>query len=125
MRSLVFVGVVGGDDSGATGFQLSRPGASTECRCTGPLRGLSLVVVMALETLRRLVHYTDRALFDEGSDRSELVRNGRMDLLAVHPLARAFYKDEYDMPGQPPNIGLHFWMNAPISSIQAGTPSPT
>jgi transcriptional regulator with XRE-family HTH domain len=32
------------------------------------------------------------------------VRNGRMDLLAANPLARAFYKDVYDMPGQPPNI---------------------
>ena len=32
------------------------------------------------------------------------VRNGRMDLLAVNPLARAFYKDCYDMPGQSPII---------------------
>ncbi len=32
------------------------------------------------------------------------VRNGRMDLLAVNTLARAFHKDVYDMPGQPPNI---------------------
>ncbi|WP_026554574.1 helix-turn-helix transcriptional regulator [Arthrobacter sp. 35W] len=32
------------------------------------------------------------------------VRNGRMDLIAVNALARAFYKDVYDMPGQPPNI---------------------
>lgn len=32
------------------------------------------------------------------------VRNGRMDLLAVNQLARAFYKDVYDMPGEPPNI---------------------
>ena len=32
------------------------------------------------------------------------VRNGRMDLLAVNTLARAFYKDVYDMPGQPPNL---------------------
>ena len=32
------------------------------------------------------------------------VRNGRMDLLAVNPLMRAFYKDCYDMPGQPPNL---------------------
>lgn len=32
------------------------------------------------------------------------VRNGRLDILAVNPLARAFYKDVYDMPGQPPNI---------------------
>ena len=33
-----------------------------------------------------------------------MVRNGRMDLLAVNPLARAFYKLCYDTPGQPPNI---------------------
>ena len=32
------------------------------------------------------------------------VRNGRMDLLATNLLARAFYKDLFDMPGQPPNI---------------------
>ena len=32
------------------------------------------------------------------------VRNGRMDLLAANALGRAFYKDVYDMPGQPPNI---------------------
>ena len=32
------------------------------------------------------------------------VRNGRMDLLAVNALARAFYRDVYDMPGQPPNL---------------------
>lgn len=32
------------------------------------------------------------------------VRNGRMDLLAANALARAFYKDVYDMPGEPPNI---------------------
>ncbi|NVM98684.1 helix-turn-helix transcriptional regulator [Arthrobacter sp. SDTb3-6] len=32
------------------------------------------------------------------------VRNGRMDILATNTLARAFYKDSFDMPGQPPNI---------------------
>ncbi|MEU6643530.1 helix-turn-helix transcriptional regulator [Saccharomonospora sp. NPDC046836] len=32
------------------------------------------------------------------------VRNGRMDLLAANALGRVFYKDAYDMPGQPPNI---------------------
>ncbi|MFT4295156.1 MAG: helix-turn-helix transcriptional regulator [Micropruina sp.] len=32
------------------------------------------------------------------------VRNGRMDLLATNLLARAFYADVFDMPGQPPNI---------------------
>ena len=32
------------------------------------------------------------------------VRSGRMDLLAVNALARAFYRDVYDMPGQPPNL---------------------
>lgn len=32
------------------------------------------------------------------------VRNGRMDLLAANALARAFYRDVYEMPGQPPNL---------------------
>lgn len=32
------------------------------------------------------------------------IRNGRMDLLAVNVLARGFYRDVYDMPGQSPNI---------------------
>ncbi|WP_017547159.1 helix-turn-helix transcriptional regulator [Nocardiopsis prasina] len=32
------------------------------------------------------------------------VRNGRMDLLAVNTLARAFYRDVHAMPGQPPNV---------------------
>lgn len=32
------------------------------------------------------------------------VRNGRMDILAANMLARAFYKDVFDMPGSPPNI---------------------
>lgn len=32
------------------------------------------------------------------------VRNGRMDLLAVNVLARAFYMDVYDMPGRTPNL---------------------
>ncbi|MEU0492266.1 helix-turn-helix transcriptional regulator [Nocardiopsis sp. NPDC006139] len=32
------------------------------------------------------------------------VRNGRMDLLAANALGRAFYRDTYAMPGQPPNI---------------------
>ncbi|ASN37774.1 transcriptional regulator [Arthrobacter sp. 7749] len=40
------------------------------------------------------------------------VRNGRMDILAVNPLARAFYKDVYDMPGQPPNIARHAFLDA-------------
>ncbi|RZL84599.1 MAG: XRE family transcriptional regulator [Rhodococcus sp. (in: high G+C Gram-positive bacteria)] len=32
------------------------------------------------------------------------VRNGRMDIVAANMLGRAFYKDVYDMPGQPPNL---------------------
>ncbi|MDO4631131.1 MAG: helix-turn-helix transcriptional regulator [Corynebacterium sp.] len=39
------------------------------------------------------------------------VRNGRMDLLAVNPLARAFYAELYDMPGQPPNIARHDFLD--------------
>src|SRR5699024_824392 len=33
-----------------------------------------------------------------------------MDLLAVNPLARAFYVELYDMPGQPPNIARHAFL---------------
>ena len=39
------------------------------------------------------------------------VRNGRMDILAVNALARAFYKDVYDMPGQPPNIARYTFLD--------------
>ena len=39
------------------------------------------------------------------------VRNGRMDLLAVNRLARAFYAELYDMPGQPPNIARHTFLD--------------
>lgn len=39
------------------------------------------------------------------------VRNGRMDLLAANPLARAFYKDCYEMPGQPPNIARYTFLD--------------
>lgn len=39
------------------------------------------------------------------------VRNGRMDLLAVNPLARAFYTDVYDMPGQPPNLARYAFLD--------------
>ena len=39
------------------------------------------------------------------------VRNGRMDLLAVNALARAFYKDVYDMPGQPPNLARFVFLD--------------
>lgn len=39
------------------------------------------------------------------------VRNGRMDLLAVNALARAFYLELYDMPGQPPNIARHTFLD--------------
>ncbi|WP_427017480.1 helix-turn-helix transcriptional regulator [Pseudarthrobacter sp. P1] len=40
------------------------------------------------------------------------VRNGRMDLIAVNPLARAFYRDVYDMPGQPPNIARFTFLDS-------------
>ncbi|WP_457973373.1 helix-turn-helix transcriptional regulator [Arthrobacter sp. D1-17] len=39
------------------------------------------------------------------------VRNGRMDLLAANPLMRAFYKDCYEMPGQPPNIARYTFLD--------------
>lgn len=45
------------------------------------------------------------------------VRNGRMDLLAVNNLARAFYKDVYDMPGQPPNIARYTFLDERAKSF--------
>jgi transcriptional regulator with XRE-family HTH domain len=39
------------------------------------------------------------------------VRNGRMDLLAGNPLMRAFYKDCYEMPGQPPNLARYTFLD--------------
>lgn len=39
------------------------------------------------------------------------VRNGRMDILAVNSLARAFYKDVYLMSGQPPNIARYTFLD--------------
>ncbi|WP_425861042.1 helix-turn-helix transcriptional regulator [Arthrobacter sp. TWP1-1] len=45
------------------------------------------------------------------------VRNGRMDLLAVNDLARAFYKDVYDMPGQPPNIARYTFLDERAKSF--------
>ncbi len=43
-------------------------------------------------------------VLDAVTDGPAFVRNGRMDILATNPLARAFYRDVFDMPGQPPNI---------------------
>lgn len=43
-------------------------------------------------------------VLDAVTDGPAFVRNGRMDILAGNPLARAFYKDVFDMPGQAPNI---------------------
>lgn len=38
------------------------------------------------------------------------VHNGRVDLLAVNPLARALYKELYEVPGQSPNIARHAFL---------------
>lgn len=51
-----------------------------------------------------LAHQSLQWVLDAITAGPAFVRNGRMDLLAVNPLARAFYADVYDMPGQPPNI---------------------
>jgi transcriptional regulator with XRE-family HTH domain len=39
------------------------------------------------------------------------VRNGRMDLLAANPLARAFYAEVYASPQHPPNIARHTFLD--------------
>ena len=46
------------------------------------------------------------------------VRNGRLDLLAVNSLARAFYKDAYDMPGQHPNLARFTFLDERSRSLQ-------
>lgn len=39
------------------------------------------------------------------------VRNGRMDLLAANPLARALYAEVYDTPDHPPNMVRHLFLD--------------
>lgn len=48
------------------------------------------------------------------------VRNGRMDLVAVNPLARAFHMDVYDMPGQPPNLARYTFLDARAYAFYPG-----
>lgn len=45
------------------------------------------------------------------------VRNGRMDVLAVNTLGRAFYRDVYDMPGQPPNLARFTFLDDRAASF--------
>src|SRR5699024_10147018 len=45
------------------------------------------------------------------------VRNARMDLLAVNPLARAFYAELYDMPGPVQNIARHAFLDESAPDI--------
>uniref|UniRef100_UPI0039EE3AB4 helix-turn-helix transcriptional regulator n=1 Tax=Sinomonas sp. G460-2 TaxID=3393464 RepID=UPI0039EE3AB4 len=46
------------------------------------------------------------------------VRNGRLDLIAVNSLARAFYKDAFDMPGYPPNLAIFTFLDERSRSLQ-------
>ena len=43
-------------------------------------------------------------MLDAVTDGAAFVRNGRMDILAANPLARAFYRHAFDSPAQPPNL---------------------
>lgn len=58
-----------------------------------------------------LAHQSLQWVLDAVTAGPAFVRNGRMDILAVNPLARAFYKDIYDMPGQPPNIARYTFLD--------------
>ncbi|WP_404287937.1 helix-turn-helix transcriptional regulator [Glutamicibacter arilaitensis] len=58
-----------------------------------------------------LAHQSLQWVLDAVTAGPAFVRNGRMDILAVNPLARAFYKDVYDMPGQPPNIAKYTFLD--------------
>lgn len=49
-------------------------------------------------------HQSLQWILDSVTAGPAFVRNGRMDLLATNTLGRAFYKDAYDVLGQPPNL---------------------
>lgn len=49
-------------------------------------------------------HRSLQWILDSVTEGPAFVRNGRMDILAANPLARAFYEHVFDMPGRPPNI---------------------
>lgn len=56
-------------------------------------------------------HESLRWVLDAFTDGPAFVRNGRMDLLVVNPLGRAFYAELYDMPAQPPNIARYTFLD--------------
>lgn len=58
-----------------------------------------------------LAHESLQWVLDAVTAGPAFVRNGRMDLLAANNLARAFYLEVYDMPGQPPNIARHTFLD--------------
>ncbi|WLP89983.1 helix-turn-helix transcriptional regulator [Gordonia sp. NB41Y] len=57
-------------------------------------------------------HESLQWILDAITDGPAFVRNGRLDILATNTLARAFYKDTFDMPGQPPNIARFTFLDA-------------
>lgn len=50
-------------------------------------------------------------MLDSITGAAAVVRNGRMDVLAANPLARAFYSDLYDMPGAAPNFAKYIFLD--------------
>lgn len=50
-------------------------------------------------------------MLDSITGAAAVVRNGRMDVLAANPLARAFYSDLYDMPGTAPNFAKYIFLD--------------
>ncbi|MGW3916652.1 helix-turn-helix transcriptional regulator [Streptomyces sp. NPDC005070] len=52
----------------------------------------------------RRVHHTLQWTLDAITAGPAFVRNGRMDVLATNPLARAFYRDIYATPGNQANL---------------------
>ncbi|WP_411733113.1 helix-turn-helix transcriptional regulator [Paeniglutamicibacter sp.] len=58
-----------------------------------------------------MAHQSLQWVLDAVTAGPAFVRNGRMDILAVNHLARAFYKDVFDMPGQPPNIARYTFLD--------------
>ncbi|MGO1543520.1 MAG: helix-turn-helix domain-containing protein [Gulosibacter sp.] len=56
-------------------------------------------------------HHSLQWVLEAVTEGPAFVRNGRMDILATNLLARAFYKDTFEMPGQPPNIARYTFLD--------------
>ncbi len=60
---------------------------------------------------RTTVHESLQWVLDAVSSGPAFVRNGRLDIIAANPMARAFYRDVFDMVDGPPNIARYTFLD--------------